>query len=220
MASRPTFERGVRRLAPAPAIGILAAALVPGAHAVAVPREIVLRTGDERRGQSCVVLVDIGPSAVTGDPLGFALQVHGGVQHVWPREAPALDNTQLVKGRHVLIRLRLRRRRERTFWSRPAHDLDGRHAGSTKCSAGSDFSSTPRRSHPCASRAAMSPRERGAPAEPGRRTARCYTRARPRSTMSADVPGWREREEEGALPRSDMGGRRNGAHHASREVRR
>ncbi|MFO1077973.1 MAG: M48 family metallopeptidase [Planctomycetota bacterium] len=41
-----------------------------------------------------------------------------------------------------------------------------------------------------------------------------------KALMSAHVPGWRELEEQRAVPRSDMGCRRNGTHHASHEARR
>lgn len=41
-----------------------------------------------------------------------------------------------------------------------------------------------------------------------------------KALMSAHVPGWRELEEQRAVPRSGLGRRRNGAQHASREARR
>lgn len=40
-----------------------------------------------------------------------------------------------------------------------------------------------------------------------------------KALMSAHVPGWRELEDQRALPRSDMSRRRNGTHHATREAR-
>lgn len=41
-----------------------------------------------------------------------------------------------------------------------------------------------------------------------------------KALMSAHVPGWRELEEQRAVPRSGLGRRRNGAHHPSHEARR
>jgi len=41
-----------------------------------------------------------------------------------------------------------------------------------------------------------------------------------KALMSAHVPGWRELEEQRAVPRSGLGRRRNGAHRASHEARR
>lgn len=41
-----------------------------------------------------------------------------------------------------------------------------------------------------------------------------------KALMSAHVPGWRELEEQRAVPRSDMPRRRNGTHHSSGEARR
>lgn len=41
-----------------------------------------------------------------------------------------------------------------------------------------------------------------------------------KALMSAHVPGWRELEEQRAVPRSGLGRRRDGAHSASHEARR